>query len=762
MLHHQHAHALIDAAVRVRRCCSATMGRELESPLHAETASTIASAPSVFNAYKFMSSNFTKMTMGPEVMANFKPIGWHTAHICEATDAAYSTAGTVADGMSGDTSYPYGSIKVLATVGEYLPSNGYMLVGVPDGMGAMLMDSTTVRIIFQSESYGPITAGESHPFLVNPSNASFTGSHVMYVDYDRQQLSTFMDNPTSPAMPMVKNAGSMIESAYNLAGNLIGPRDRTTACSANPHYSNTDHRGCNLGWTTIMLGREPERADWLMQSLCSAHLEEKHQWGGALGVEDDLFITNEEWTSFRTGSDYTGIPAHVIDIHTKTIHATGVFTLGGFEKIVEFNCGHSAYVCFAPSGYNGNFDIDRNAEAARKNGMGLRPDGTPYVFTEFVVPSRVYVGVKGRNAQGQPATDFLSRNGLAYGKVYGFATDVASTTGGRFQEDWHLNVATNGMQVPGGFYPIDWQWNGTVTSFMHDGSWAFQHSTSDGKKFWNQGGRSNPSAFDTRGSCKTEHNSPDPYGGPRVMQGSTCGYFGIYDLSGVTAFLQQAHAAGTHFPTSIPATYTALQGERDIRSQIQLGGKGMYANGNDASYMPDSSSAVAAGVGGGKVTFEDIDGLEWIAAAGTTDGYVVIQEDGGNFLGERTFLTKVRSDGTPMTYYLIAISGGAANTRMQAGVGVPAGTNPSAGSHEFSGVTDLSGMLKKDANGNFIATAGVGATKRTAERNTAINDKIIAFGLQAHNLNGGIIAAMSGDRGGQVYAYKPHLPAVDA
>lgn len=75
MLHHQHAHALIDAAVRVRRCCSATMGRELESPLHAETASTIASAPSVFNAYKFMSSNFTKMTMGPEVMANFKPIG---------------------------------------------------------------------------------------------------------------------------------------------------------------------------------------------------------------------------------------------------------------------------------------------------------------------------------------------------------------------------------------------------------------------------------------------------------------------------------------------------------------------------------------------------------------------------------------------------------------------------------------------------------------------------------------------------------------
>jgi hypothetical protein len=431
-------------------CCSATMGLELSSPLHAETAATIAAAPSVFSAYKYMSANFTKMTMGPEVMANFKPIGWHTAHICEATDAAYSATGVVADGMSGDTDYPYGSIKVLATVGEYLPSNGYMLVGVPDGMGSMLLDATTVRLIFQSESYGPITRGESHPFLVNPSNASFTGSHVMYVDYERSTLSTFMENSNS-AMPMVKGAGNIIESAYNLAGNLIGPRDRVTGCSANPHFSNTDPYGCNPNWSTIMNSAEPERADWLMQSLCSAHLEEKHQWGGSLGVEDDLFITNEEWTSFTTGSDYTGIPAHVIDIATKTAYAAGVFTLGGFEKIVEFNCGHSAYVCFAPSGYNGAFNVDRTAEAARKNTFGLRPDGTPYVFPQYVVPARVYVGVKGRNALGQPATDFLSRNGLAYGKVYGFATDVASTTGGRFQEDWHLNVATNGMTVSGGF-----------------------------------------------------------------------------------------------------------------------------------------------------------------------------------------------------------------------------------------------------------------------------------------------------------------------
>ena len=43
---------------------------------------------------------------------------------------------------------------MLATVGEYDKASGYMLVGVPDGMGAYLLDETTVRVVFQSESYG--------------------------------------------------------------------------------------------------------------------------------------------------------------------------------------------------------------------------------------------------------------------------------------------------------------------------------------------------------------------------------------------------------------------------------------------------------------------------------------------------------------------------------------------------------------------------------------------------------------------------------
>ena len=37
--------------------------------------------------------------------------------------------------------------------------------------------------------------------------------------------------------------------------------------------------------------------EWTFHSFCSAHLEEAHQWGAGLGLEDDTFLTVEEWTS---------------------------------------------------------------------------------------------------------------------------------------------------------------------------------------------------------------------------------------------------------------------------------------------------------------------------------------------------------------------------------------------------------------------------------------------------------------------------------
>jgi hypothetical protein len=86
-------------------------------------------------------------------------IGSTTALIPDASDAA-AVGATIADGQSGDTDYPHGKIKPLATVGERgVCDNEYLgekLTGVPDGAGAYLVDDDTVRIMVQSESYGPI------------------------------------------------------------------------------------------------------------------------------------------------------------------------------------------------------------------------------------------------------------------------------------------------------------------------------------------------------------------------------------------------------------------------------------------------------------------------------------------------------------------------------------------------------------------------------------------------------------------------------
>ena len=35
-----------------------------------------------------------------------------------------------------------------------------------------------------------------------------------------------------------------------------------------------------------------------MQSLCFSHLEEAHQWGQGIDLEEDMCITNKQYTSF--------------------------------------------------------------------------------------------------------------------------------------------------------------------------------------------------------------------------------------------------------------------------------------------------------------------------------------------------------------------------------------------------------------------------------------------------------------------------------
>lgn len=88
--------------------------------------------------------------------------------VVEAGDAAVSGA-PVEDGKSGDVAFPFGEIKPIVTAGERSvceESRGEVIVGKPDGMGAYLIDDETVRVVFQSESYGPLTQNEAYVALV--------------------------------------------------------------------------------------------------------------------------------------------------------------------------------------------------------------------------------------------------------------------------------------------------------------------------------------------------------------------------------------------------------------------------------------------------------------------------------------------------------------------------------------------------------------------------------------------------------------------
>jgi hypothetical protein len=90
-------------------------------------------------------------------------IGSITDLIVEAADAAV-TGAPIEDGKSGDIAFPHGMIKPIVTAGERSvcdESRGEVIVGKPDGMGAYLIDDNTVRVLFQSESYGPLTENEA-------------------------------------------------------------------------------------------------------------------------------------------------------------------------------------------------------------------------------------------------------------------------------------------------------------------------------------------------------------------------------------------------------------------------------------------------------------------------------------------------------------------------------------------------------------------------------------------------------------------------
>lgn len=241
----------------------------------------------------------------------FKPycdhlkIGTHTLPLAHAADnALFDPSGTKYNKERFD--FQFGNLKVLFTTGERDHSGG-RLTGPPDGAGVYLKDANTVRIIYQSESYGPLYKHQTFSWKANDDTVSFTGSHIHFVDFDRQKLKLYMQTKDTPA-DIVIDSGNAVKKIYNLDRKLVGPRNKQEIKDSGyaPHSSNV-----NIDKQLIFAGRdqepwdptseeeEPGRhlddvfhdfdADWTMSSLCGASLNVKHRWGNGLGWKMTFF-----------------------------------------------------------------------------------------------------------------------------------------------------------------------------------------------------------------------------------------------------------------------------------------------------------------------------------------------------------------------------------------------------------------------------------------------------------------------------------------
>jgi 2',3'-cyclic-nucleotide 2'-phosphodiesterase (5'-nucleotidase family) len=229
-------------------------------------------------------------------------IGETTALIPEASAA--DEPHELIDGASGDVDFPYADFKALATVGEVDPHTGMVLSGYPDGQAAWLADADTIRVAYQSESYGRVNANyaytdhpESYP-QVMASGATFTGSKIHTIDYDRAQFADFLNNGDSAA-EMFEDSGFLFDTIYNHFGlEVTGRNDDPTDLGAK-WGNQTQPDGTLMEFRPSF---ESQNADWTLQSLCGSHYEPANKFGAGIGFVDDIWLAAEEWSVGNEGA----------------------------------------------------------------------------------------------------------------------------------------------------------------------------------------------------------------------------------------------------------------------------------------------------------------------------------------------------------------------------------------------------------------------------------------------------------------------------
>ncbi len=706
-----------------------------------------------------------KSELDPFEMAN---IGETTALIPQAGSSTKPEH--LRDGDSGDTEFPFGNFKPLATVGEIDPENGHVLTGYPDGQAAWLLDEDTVRVVYQSESYATLSdsKGETYGWVMD-SGVAFTGSHVHTIDYNREAFANFLNND-SAASEMFEGAGHLFSTVYNVFGDEVLPKDQGGIWG---NQAQVDENG-NVTLLEFDSDQLLTEGDFFFHSFCGAYYEQANKYGDGIGFEDDVWLMAEEWNigelydeaaaaagfteedaRISAGEDFftttMGLASIVVDIANETAYTAPALGQSGYEKILPINSGHEDYVVLVTSGYN----------------LEVEP-----------APLMIYIGKKGVDENGNALTEdaserdsFLGRNGLLYGQLYGMALDgetytdlgIETVDADTFMMDNYVKDADAPDTFNARYYPTSYQWDGfdnpvnadetEVFLWEQDGDEDEANEQPDGYTYFN-------------GDSKTEHPAVDPDATKhRYVQNLTVpsAQLGI-EFTNIVDELLNNDEDGNGLPDYLSADVTRIVAGVDGALTLETGGKGA---GHIGPNNPDGTLTHATHLAINEARMNQNDGLQWVKAS---DGdYLIVDEDSGNPYGERKYVLPVDPETLQLEEegkgYFLASAGGSLNPRATAQVSAIPDTFSSATSSEFSGSWNVTHLVAKKEDGSFYTQeeiAGTGAQEIIGSLPLA--EQTFVGVVQHRGESGGIIAERKADQGGQIFQFNIQLdeePEID-
>ncbi|ERN42859.1 hypothetical protein KR51_00003850 [Rubidibacter lacunae KORDI 51-2] len=652
---------------------------------------------------------------------------------------------------------------------------------------AYLLDEDTVRVVYQSESYATLSSSESETYgWVMDSGATFTGSHVHTIDYNREGFADFLNND-SPASEIFEGSGKLFSTVYNVFGEIVdGKNFDPTDLSAkwgNQTLADGTVIEFDSGEPSDINPQGDQRltqGDWFFHSFCGAYYEQANKYGDGIGLEDDVYLMGEEWNigqlfeeaaaaagiteenaRLGSGQDFftttMGLASMVVDVANETAYTVPALGQGGFEKILPMNPGSEDYVVFVLAGYN----------------LEIEPQ-----------PMTIYIGKKGVDAQGNPLAEdanerdsFLGRNGLLYGQVYGMALDGATYESLGIEDvdvdtkmlDDYVKDADAPNSFGARYYPTSYRWDGFDTPenaneteiflWEQDGDVLEDGSTESNQQ---PGGGVEAGGFTYfNGDSKTEHPAVDPDPTKhRFVQNLTVpsAQLGV-ELTDLVNELANNDADGNGLPDFISADVTRILAGVDGALTLETGGKGA---GHIGKENPDGSLTHAIHIEDGEARMDQPDGLQWVKAA---DGdYLIVDEDSGNDAGERKYVLPINGDSLelvePNTGYFLASAGGSDNPRGLAGVAAIPETFTRATSSEFSGSWAVTHLVEKNPEtGEFYTQediAGTGAQEIISS--VPLSEQTFIGVVQHRGESSGIIAERQADQGGQIFQFNISEP----